>query len=195
MITPLAKLLELRDYMPQGQTGIDYATAQQLFLSGRAAMFAGGSFEISNFRKQNPKINMDFIAPPAPKDGAPRYVSKFYDGGYAVNAKSPNQTDALKLVRYMGTKEYGDKFAALLGNISPIKGVVLEDPLLAKVAKLNEVSMPYIMAVYFRYETPTGSELIQNGVQKMMGGTISPEQVGTDVTQGISRYNAAFQKK
>ena len=191
----LAKLLELRDYMPRGQTGIDYPTAQQLFLSGRAAMFAGGSFEISNFRKQNPKINMDFIAPPAPKDGAPRYVAKFFDGGYAVNAKSPNQTDALKLVRYMGTKEYGDKFAALLGNISPIRGVVLEDPLLAKVAKLNETSMPYIMAVYFRYETPTGSELIQNGVQKMMGGSVSPEQVGVDVTQGIARYNAAFQKK
>ena len=191
----LAKLLELRDYMPQGQTGIDYPTAQQLFLSGRAAMFAGGSFEISNFRKQNPKINMDFVAPPAPTGGAPRYVTKFYDGGYAVNAKSANQADALKLVRYMGTKEYGDKFAALLGNISPIKGVVLEDPLLAKVAKLNEVSMPYIMAVYFRYETPTGSELIQNGIQKMMGGTISPEQVGIDVTQGIARYNTAFQKK
>jgi raffinose/stachyose/melibiose transport system substrate-binding protein len=93
------------------------------------------------------------------------------------------------------TKEYGDKFAALLGNISPIRGVVLEDPLLAKVAKLNETSMPYIMAVYFRYETPTGSELIQNSVQKMMGGTVSPEQVGVDVTQGIARYNATFQKK
>ena len=35
--------------------------AQQLFLSGRAAMFAGGSFEIANFRKQNPKLDLDFI--------------------------------------------------------------------------------------------------------------------------------------
>jgi raffinose/stachyose/melibiose transport system substrate-binding protein len=191
----LAKLLDLRDYMPQGQTGIDYPTAQQLFLSGRAAMFAGGSFEISNFRKQNPKINMDFIAPPAPTEGAPRYVAKFFDGGYAVNAKSANQADSLKLVRYMGTKEYGDKFAALLGNISPIKGVVIEDPLLAKVAKLNETSMPYIMAVYFRYDSPTGSELIQNGVQKMMGGTATPVQVGTDVTTGIARNFPPFQKK
>ena len=191
----LAMLLDLRDDMPPGQTGIDYATSQQLFLSGRAAMFAGGSFEIANFRKQNPAIDMDFIAPPAPKERAPRYVSKFFDGGYAVNAKSPNQADALKLVRYMGTKEYGDRFAALLGNISPIKGVVLEDPLLAKVAALNAVSMPYIMAVYFRYDTPTGSELLQNGVQKMMGGTVTSVQVGTDVTQGIALHFPPFQKK
>ncbi len=191
----LTKLLELRDYMPQGYTGIDYATGQQLFLSGRAAMFAGGSFEISNFRKQNPKINMDFIAPPAPREGAPRYVAKFFDGGYAINAKSPNQPDAIKLIRYMATKEYGDKFAALLGNISPINGVVIQDPLLAKVASLNAVSMPYIMAVYFRYESPTGSELLSSGIQKMMGGTATPQQVGTDVTSGIARYYAPFQKK
>jgi len=97
----LGKLLELRDYMPPGFTGIDYPTAQQLFLSGRAAMFAGGSFEIANFRKQNPKLDMTFIAPPAPAAGAPRLVSKFFDGGYAVNAKSTNQADALKLVRWM----------------------------------------------------------------------------------------------
>jgi raffinose/stachyose/melibiose transport system substrate-binding protein len=191
----LAKLLELRELLTPGYTGIDYASAQQLFLTGRAAMFAGGSFEIANFRKQNPKLDLDFIAPPAPKAGEKRYVSKYFDGGYAVNAKSPNQADALKLVRWMGTKEYGDKFAALLGNISPIKGVVIADPLLAKVQKLNEQSMPYLMAVYFRYESPTGSELLQPAVQKMMAGNETPQQVGTELTQGIAKYYVPFQKK
>jgi raffinose/stachyose/melibiose transport system substrate-binding protein len=191
----LGRLLELRDFMPSGYTGVDYATGQQLFLSGRAAMFAGGSFEIANFRKQNPKLDLDFIAPPAPKPGEPRYVSKFFDGGYAVNAKTADRPDAIKLVRWMGTKAYGDKFSALLGNISPINGVVLQDSLLAKVAKLNEVSVPYLMAVYFRYETPTGSELLQNGVQRMMAGNLTPQQVGTELTQGIARYYAPFQKK
>ncbi|HEX3347872.1 MAG TPA: extracellular solute-binding protein [Acetobacteraceae bacterium] len=190
----LAKLLELRDYMPPGFTGIDYPTGQQLFLSGRAAMFVGGSFEIANFRKQNPKINMDFVAPPAPKAGDPRYVSKYYDGGYAVNSKAHDPADAMTLVRWMGTKQFGDKFSALLGNISPIKGVVIEDPLLAKVQKLDETSMPYLMAVYFRYESPTGSELLQPAVQKMMAGSETPEQVGKDLTTGIARYYKPFQK-
>ncbi len=194
-VAALGKLMELRDFFPQGYTGVDYATGQQLFLSGRAAMFAGGSFEISNFRKQNPKINMDFIAPPAAASGAPRYVSKFFDGGYAVNSKTANSADALKLVRYMATKAYGDKFAALLGNISPIKGVVIEDKLLAEVARLNAVSVPYIMAVSFRYETPTGSELLQGAIQKMFAGSMTPAQVGAEVTQGIARYYVPFQKK
>ncbi len=190
----LTKLLELRDYMPPGFTGIDYPTAQQLFLSGRAAMFAGGSFEIANFRKQNPKLDMTFIAPPAPQVGAPRLVSKFFDGGYAVNAKSSNQADALKLVRWMGTKQFGDRFSALLGNISPIKGVTIADPMLAEVAKLNETSAPYITAVYFRYDSPTGSELLQAGIQKMMAGSMTPAEVGASMTQGIARYFKPFQK-
>ena len=190
----LSKLLELRDFMPPGFSGIDYPTAQQLFLSGRAAMFAGGSFEIANFRKQNPKLDMSFIAPPAPSAGAPRLVSKFFDGGYAVNAKSANQADALTLVRWMGTKQFGDKFSALLGNISPIKGVTITDPMLAEVAKLNETAAPYITAVYFRYESPTGSELLQPGIQKMMAGSMTPAEVGASMTQGIARYFKPFQK-
>ena len=174
----LAHLLELRDCMPTGFTGIDYPTMQQLFTSGRAAMFAGGSFEIANFRKQNPKLDMDFVAPPAPKAGDARPVSVYYDGGYAVNAKSTDQADALTLVRWMGTKDFGDKFVKLLGNISPIKGVTIEDPLLAKVAELDKVAMPYMMLVYFRFESPTGSELLQKGVQQMMAGKETPQQVG-----------------
>ena len=193
-VAALAKLQELRDFMPPGFSGIDYATSQQLFLSGRAAMFAGGSFEIANFRKQNPKINMEFIAPPAAVAGGPRPVSKFYDGGYAVNAKSAKQDEALKLLRYMGTPVYGTKFATLLGNISPIKGVEISDPMLAGVARMNATAMPYIMAVYFRYDTPTGSQLLQDGMQKLMAGSMTPPELGASLTQGIARYYAPFKK-
>jgi raffinose/stachyose/melibiose transport system substrate-binding protein len=190
----LEKLLELRDYMPPGFGGIDYPTSQQLFLSGRAGMFAGGSFEIANFKRQNPNIKMEFHAPPAAKAGGPRLVSLFYDGGYAVNAKSDKKDAALKLVRYMGTKEFGDKFSALLGNISPIKGVEISDPMLARVSELNASSVPYVMAVYFRFQDPTGSTLLQQGIQKMMNGQATPAQVASDVTKGIATYHEPFKK-
>lgn len=195
-VAALGKLLELRELLPQGFQGIDYATSQQLFLSGRAAMFVGGSFEIANFRKQNPRLDFEFVAPPAPEAGKPRPVSVFYDGGYAVNAKSANPADALKLVRWMGTKAFGDRFTALLGNISPIGGVEITDPLLARVAALGkEASVPYVMAVYFRYDTPTGSELLQKGIQQMMTGQATPQQVGQDVTVGVARWFQPFQGK
>ena len=191
----LEKLLELRDYLPPGFTGIDYPTAQQLFLTGRAAMFAGGSFEVANFRRQNTAFPLEFHAPPAAAAGGKRLVSLFYDGGYAVNAKSAKKDAALKLIRFMSTKDYGDKFSALLGNISPIKGVEIKDPVLAKVAALNMEAAPYIMAVYFRFNDPTGSTLLQQGVQKMMGGNAKPAEVGASITQGIATYFEPFKKK
>lgn len=194
-VAALGKLLELRDYLPPGFTGIDYPTMQQLFLSGRAAMFAGGSFEIANFRRQNPNLKMEFVAPPAPAAGQPQLVSLFYDGGYAINAKSENRADALKLIRFMSTKGFGDRFSALLGNISPIKGVQIDDPLLAKVAQLNAQAVDYVMAVHFRYQDPTGSTLLQGAVQRLMGGQATPAQVGAEVTKGIATYFVPFQKR
>jgi raffinose/stachyose/melibiose transport system substrate-binding protein len=194
-IAALSKLLELRSYMPDGYEGVDDETSGQLFLSGRAAMLADGSFDIADFKTQNPQLNMDFIAPPAPKAGDPGYVTKFYDGGYAVNAASPQKAAALTLVNYMGTPAFGDKLVSLLGDISPIKGVTISDPLLAKVAALNATAMPQIDLVYFRFQSPTGSELLQTNITKMMAGSITPAQLGADVTAGVAKWYTPFQGK
>ncbi len=190
----LNKLTELKPCLPDGFTGVDYATSQTLFSSGRAAIFVGGSFEIAPFRRANPKLNIDFVAPPAPEAGQPTYVSRFFDSGFAVNAKSANAADAIKLVRWLATKDFAEPAAAKLGNISSLKGVANADPVLANVAKLNETAMPYTGLVYFRYESPTGTDLFQDGVQKLMGGTMTAQQVGDAMTQGIAKYYKPFQK-
>ncbi len=59
-IAALGKLLELRDYMPPSFAGVDYDTAGQLFLTGRAAMLAGGSFDIATYKAQNPDRELRF---------------------------------------------------------------------------------------------------------------------------------------
>src|SRR3546814_12414283 len=43
----LARLNDLKKYFPPGFIGVDYPSAQQLFIAGRAAMFVGGSYERS----------------------------------------------------------------------------------------------------------------------------------------------------
>ena len=188
----LEKLLEIRDYLPSGYTGIDYGSAQQLFLTGRAAMFAGGSWEIANFRRQNPDLNFDIMPSPAPTAGTPRLVSTFFDGGYAINANTAHEEEALEFLRFAASKPFGDKLVSLLGNISPIPGVAFEDPLLSKVSDFNGSSASYLMLVHFRYEEPSGSVLLQQGVQKMMAGQASPQEVGAEVTEGIATYHAPF---
>ncbi|MEQ8488796.1 MAG: extracellular solute-binding protein, partial [Marinovum algicola] len=46
-----------QSYFPDGFIGLDYPSAQQLFSSGMAAMFIGGSYELANFAAQNPDID------------------------------------------------------------------------------------------------------------------------------------------
>ena len=40
--------------MPPSFAGVDYDTARQLFLTGRAAMLIGGSFDIAAYKALNP---------------------------------------------------------------------------------------------------------------------------------------------
>jgi raffinose/stachyose/melibiose transport system substrate-binding protein len=193
-VDALGKLKEISQYFSPNFVGVDYAASQQLFVAGRAAMFAGGSFELANFTKQNPDLNLGIFASPVAKEGDERLVAVFYDGGFAVNAASENKEAALKLVRFLATPEFGTAFANTLQNISPIKGVTIEDPVLQEVADLNQNSMSYLWLVHFRYEEPSGSVLGQSNVQKMLADEATPEEVGQALTEGIATYYEPFKK-
>ncbi len=188
----LAKMLELRPYMPQGFMGVDYATMQQLFLNEQAAMFIGGSWEIGFFKAQNKNLDFGvFAAPPQRGDQIP-WVSSFADGNYGINAKTSHMEAALKFIRFTATQEFGQMFTDLLAQASPVPGVVIKDPVLQQVQAMNRKATPYIMLVGFRWQAPTGSTLLQSALQGMLAGTMTPAQVGDEVTRGLSAWVEAF---
>lgn len=191
-VAALERLNDLTAFMPEDFVGVDYAASQSLFLNGIAAMFAGGSWEIANFRNQNPDLPMDLMAPPASADGA-QLVSSFLDGGYAVNANTNQQDAAVDFVNFLASEEFGQMLTDKLANVSPIPGVAPTDPLLEKVVAFNQNSVPYIMLVGFRYENPTGSTLLQEGLQQMFAGDVTAEEVGANLTEGIATYYEPFQ--
>lgn len=188
------KALADADYLAPSFAGIDYPTSQQLFSSGQAAMFAGGSFEIAPFLKANPALKLGVFASPVLNKGDERLVSLFLDGGFAVNAKSANKEDGLKLMRYFASAEFANKFANTLANVSPVPGVTFSDPKLGRVAELNKSAMSYLMLVHFRYQEPSGSVLLQSNVQKMLAGKQTPAEAGAEITKGIATYYAPFKK-
>jgi raffinose/stachyose/melibiose transport system substrate-binding protein len=188
----LAKMLDLRPYMPQGFMGVDYATMQQLFLNEQAAMFIGGSWEIGFFKAQNKNLDFSvFAAPPQRADQIP-WVSSFADGNYGINAKTPYMEAALKFIRFTATQEFGQMFTDLLAQASPVPGVVIKDSVLQQVQAMNRKATPYIMLVGFRWQAPTGSTLLQSALQGMLAGSMTPAQVGDEVTRGLSAWVEAF---
>lgn len=193
-IEALTRLKEVSNYFPEGFVGLDYASAQQLFTSGMAAMFAGGSFELANFAKQNPDLKMGVFAAPGLKEEDEKLVGLFFDSGFAANANTKEPEAALKFLNYAASPEFAQAFANRLNNISAVPGVTFDSPVLAKIAELNKQSIAYMTLVNFRYGEPTGSNLIQAGVSKMFNGQATPEEVAKSMTDGLSAWYEPFKK-
>ena len=107
-------------------------------------------------------------------------------------------TEAVELARYMASEEFGTMFSNLLGQISPIPGVSADPnsvPVLSQFTDLmNEhETTPYIMLVGFRWEQPTGSVALQNALQGMMQGDLTPQEVAEEVQTQIASWYEPFQ--
>lgn len=182
------------DYFPDGFIGLDYPSAQQLFASGMAGMFIGGSYEISNFKAQNPDIELGVFAAPGKTAEDAKLVGLYFDGGYAANAAGANKEASVKFLNYLASKEFGQAFADTLSNISTVPGVNFENPLLAEVNELNQSSIPYLMLAHFRFGEPSGSVLIQSEMQKLFAGETTPAAIGEALTTGLAAWYEPFKK-
>lgn len=193
-VEALTDLKAITQYFPDGFIGLDYPSAQQLFSSGMAAMFAGGSYELATFATQNPDIELGVFAAPGKTAEDEKLVGLYYDGGYAANAHGANKEAALKFLNFVASQEFGQAFANSLNNISTIPGVTFDNPLLAEVAELNKSSIPYLMLVHFRYGEPSGSVLLQTEVQKLLADQTTPEAAGKAITDGLAAWYEPFKK-
>jgi raffinose/stachyose/melibiose transport system substrate-binding protein len=182
------------EYFPDGFIGLDYPSAQQLFASGMAAMFIGGSYELANFKAQNADIELGVFAAPGKAAGDAKLVGLYFDGGYAANAAGANKEASIKFLNYLASQEFGQAFADTLKNISTVPGVTFGDPLLAEVNELNQSSIPYLMLAHFRYGEPSGSVMIQAEMQKLFSGETTPEAIGEALTTGLAAWYEPFKK-
>ncbi|AJY47998.1 sugar ABC transporter substrate-binding protein [Martelella endophytica] len=193
-VDALTRIQNASQYFPDGFVGLDYPSSQQLFASGMAGMFVGGSYEIAAMKSMNPDIEVGVAPAPTVNPDDEGLVAVYYDGGYAGNAASEHKEAVTKFLNFLASQEFGQAFADELSNISPIPGVKFSNPDLQAVADLNQNSIPYMMLVHFRFEQPSGSTLVQENVQKMMAGDETPEEAGKIITDGIATYYEPFQK-
>ena len=190
-VAALDVLNQLKPYFPKDQMGLGETDVQTLFATGKAAMIPEGSFALAPIKTIDSSLNLGvFNAPPAP--GAvvnkPLQVG-WVDASYGLNAKSTHQKEALELLQWMSTKEFGQMVADNLKQVSLVKGVQSADPLLKQMAQnYQDNPTPYLMLVDFRYGTPLGSDLEAAGLQKMLLGQQTSAQVAGDIQKGISQW-------
>lgn len=190
-VASIAAMDDLAPFFPEDVVGVDYATAQTLFTSGRAAMYPGGSFELAFFQDQNPDLDLGVFAVPPPPDAVvdQAMTPGWVDASWGVNADSPHQEEALELVEWMATPEFGQMVSDELKQLSPAEGVTADDPVLREISELHADSpTPYLLLQDFRYGEPTGTDLMAAGLQEVLLGDADAEQVADDVQKGIAQW-------
>jgi raffinose/stachyose/melibiose transport system substrate-binding protein len=181
---------KLQQYFPDKVTAVDYPDAQTLFTSGKAAMYPGGSYEVGPFTKTTPDLQIGFFdAPPAPGATVNHPLTSGYvDGSYGVNAHSEHKAEAIDLVKWMATPEFGQLYASTLKQISLVPGTAPGDPLLAQAFQnYKDHGATYMMVVDFGYGNPLGRDQEGQALQKMLAGG-SAADAGKFVQKGISAW-------
>ncbi|MEV6842392.1 extracellular solute-binding protein [Actinoplanes sp. NPDC051411] len=190
-VASLDVLKQLQPYFPKDQMGLAETDVQTLFATGKAAMIPEGSFALAPIKAINPDLDLGvFNVPPAPGAVATKPLQVgWVDASYGLNAKSAHQKEALELLQWMTTTDFGKLVADKLKQVSLVKGVQSSDPLLGQmVSAYRDDPTPYLMLVDFRYGTPLGSDLEAAGLQKLLLGQQNATQVATDIQTGISQW-------
>ncbi len=96
-------------YLPKGYQAQTYGDSQNLFGTGRAAIYPAGSWDISYF-EQNSKVEFGAFKPPVQKAGDPCHISDHTDIAMGINSKSPNKADAKVFLEWLSSKEFADLY-------------------------------------------------------------------------------------
>ncbi len=184
----LQTVKDLAPYYEDGFAGTDYTSAVQQFVTGKAAMFFGGSFENGSFKAQNKDLKFSMFPFPPKAAGQPAFTSSFSDGSYGVVSTTKQQDAAVKLVRFIGSKEFAQLFADKLGWPPARTGITPSDPVLKVMTDMQKNSEPYITLVGFRWQQPTASSILQTGIVDMVAGKKSPGDLAREMDTGVSTW-------
>jgi raffinose/stachyose/melibiose transport system substrate-binding protein len=177
-------------YLPPSPNGINYDNANSLFFSGKAGMDPTGTWLIQDV-KDSAKFDAGFVSFPAPT--GPAVPTTGLGGGTFMSAGSKNTTAALKLLDFLVSPHHG-KFeisqytipafpvSTSSANVSPLFQQVVSDT--AAYGKSGSGTGQNIDVA----ETDVFNKAMWDGMQSILGGNKTPEQVATSL-------QAAAQKK
>ena len=190
-VASLNAVKALAAYMPQGFEGIDYNTARGLFANEKAAFYIGGNYELGYFRSLNPSLQAGWIPPVAKTSGSPKYVSTWADGAFAINAKTADKAASIKFLNFLASKDFGQAMVDEIAFIPTAPYVKIIDPVVKAINRgRSSLGTPFLNVVGFRYATPTSSNILQPGFQKLVTGATTPEQLAKDVQAAVASWYA-----
>jgi raffinose/stachyose/melibiose transport system substrate-binding protein len=185
-------LARLAPYLPAGHRTLSEQGARELFLSGQAAIYPAGSWEIRFLTESKNAQQYGVFAPPPPKGNTTCYVLSHLDMGIGVNAATAHLDQALHLVRWLTTREFATTLANTLHGFFPLSNHLVEinNPLAREMASWRrscETTIRINSQFLNRAWPGLEAELWRTSVQ-VLRQEISPEEAATQISSGVQQW-------
>jgi raffinose/stachyose/melibiose transport system substrate-binding protein len=186
-----------KGYFNTGFNGLDEDSGQarQILYRDEAAMHLMGSWFNSTVITEKPEYKnekMGIFKFPRDENGAGNpdtVIGTVGDNFYHVAASSKNPDKTFELITHFVDEE-GTKDILAAGRIPPLKGITLEDPILAELFAQVE-SAPDMQLWYDQSLSPEVADVHKVTSQEIFGLTLSPQAAA----QQLQDAQAAYLKK
>ena len=177
-------------YMPSNYKTLGYEASKVLFATGKAAMFIGGSWEISVLQNLGASSStIGWFAPPVKNAGDKLQYCFQVDAGIGVNKNSKHSAAATEYIKWVSGSAYAHAIMTELpGFFSYTPGAsTLENPLAQKMFNTASTATLTIrlMDEKFNSKSPTGDALMNDALQGMLLGTYTPESAAAYVQERL----------
>lgn len=187
------KLNELQPFLPTGYEGIDYVSMQQMFGTGQAAMFIGGSWEIGIFEDLgSSEAEIGWFAPPVENAGDQLSYCFHVDAGIGVNKDSENLEAAKRYIEWTATPEFAQLFMEELpGFFAYTPGnYELSNSLAQEMISAADGADITVRTVWEKLsaQTPSGNTLMWEAMIDMYNGDKTPAEAAAHVQEGLDTW-------
>ncbi len=154
--------------------------AEQDFALERAAFSFDGSWAVNIYKSMNPLLDYGVMPLPAVKADNPMRVWGGAGSSFVVNALSPNKDKAVAFLKWLTATPQQAYLAEKTNNLPANREASVEIPrILGDFAKaMDNATHPSVWALN---EDPLVVEAFDRGIQSIMIGEQSPEQVAAAV--------------
>lgn len=185
-------LARLADYLPKNHKEIGENGARKLFLSGQAAIYPAGSWEIPFLSEHSNAKHFGVFAPPPQQIKHNCYVLSHLDMGVGINAHSNHTPQARALLNWLSTPEFSQVLVNSLHGFFPLSNhpVTIHNPLAHEMASWRQQcdTTIRINSQFLNQAWPGLETALWDVSSRVMRKEMSPEDAAQQISNGVEKW-------
>lgn len=183
----------LKKYFPNNFETLDYPEMQKLFGTGQAALYIGGSWEISVFEDLgSDHTKIGWFAPPVLESSDQLQYCFHVDAGIGINKNSKNIEAAIEYIKWVSGSEYAQSIMDELPGLFSYTpaSILLSNPLAQQMLDATENAALTVrpMCEKLSAQDPSAYNLMGTALKEMILGNYKPETAAAYVQEQLDTW-------